>query len=118
MIKLVTLLTKRPGMSREAFIEHYETHHKKIGEKYLAGYAVKYQRRYLNVADSANHAPEALPFDVLMEIWFPDQGQMDAAMNLIASEAAQEEIVADETRLFDRELIRSYVVEEYESEMP
>jgi hypothetical protein len=43
---------------------------------------------------------------------------MDAAMNLIASEAAQEEIVADETRLFDRELIRSYVVEEYESEMP
>ena len=45
MIKLVTLLTKRPGMAREAFIEHYETHHKKIGEKYLAGYAVKYQRR-------------------------------------------------------------------------
>ena len=35
MIKLVTLLTKRSGMSREAFIEHYETHHKKIGEKYL-----------------------------------------------------------------------------------
>jgi hypothetical protein len=118
MIKLVTLLTKRSGMSREAFIEHYETHHKKIGEKYLAGYAVRYQRRYLKVAESANHAPEALPFDVLMEIWFPDQGQMDAAMNLIASEAAQEEIVADEARLFDRELIRSYVVEEYESEMP
>ncbi|MDA8619512.1 MAG: EthD domain-containing protein [Luminiphilus sp.] len=118
MIKLVTLLTKRPGMSREAFIEHYETHHKKIGEKYLAGYAVKYQRRYLQVADSANHAPQELPFDVLMEIWFPDQSRMDAAMALIASEAAQEEIVADEARLFDRELIRSYVVEEYESEMP
>ena len=68
MIKLVTLLTKKPGMSREAFIEHYETHHKRIGEKYLSGYAVKYQRRYLKVTDSANHAPDALPFDVLMEI--------------------------------------------------
>ena len=53
-----------------------------------------------------------------MEIWFPDQSRMDAAMALIASEAAQEEIVADEAHLFDRELIRSYVVEEYESEMP
>ena len=63
-------------------------------------------------------APEDLPFDVLMEIWFPDQGRMDAAMALIASEAAQKEIIADEARLFDRELIRSYVVEEYESEMP
>ena len=43
---------------------------------------------------------------------------MDAAMALIASEAAQAEIIADEMRLFDRELTRSYVVEEYESEMP
>ena len=55
---------------------------------------------------------------MLMEIWFPDQPAMDAAMALIASESAQEEIVADEERLFDRELIRSYAVEEYESEMP
>ena len=118
MIKVVTLLTRKPGMSREAFIEHYETHHKKIGEKYLSGFAVKYQRRYLTVADAANHAPTELPFDVLMEIWFPDQCAMDAAMALIASESAQQEIVADEERLFDRDLIRSYAVEEYESEMP
>ena len=41
MIKVVTLLTRKPGMSREAFIEHYETHHRKIGEKYLSGFAVK-----------------------------------------------------------------------------
>ena len=105
-------------MSREAFIEHYETHHRKIGEKYLSGFAVKYQRRYLTFADSANHAPTELPFDVLMEIWFPDQPTMEAAMALIASESAQEEIVADEERLFDRDLIRSYTVEEYESAMP
>ena len=118
MIKVVTLLTRKPGMSREAFIKHYETHHRKIGEKYLGGFAVKYQRRYLTVADAANHAPTELPFDVLMEIWFPDQHTMDAAMALIASAAAQEEIAADEERLFDRDLIRSYTVEEYESEMP
>ena len=35
-----------------------------------------------------------------------------------ASEEALAEITADEERLFDRALIRSYTVEEYESEMP
>ena len=118
MIKLITLLTRRSDLTRDAFIEHYETHHRKIGEKYLSGYATKYQRRYLNVADSANHAPLTLPFDVLMEIWFPDQDRMSAAMALIASESAQIEITADEERLFERDKTCSYVVEEYESEMP
>jgi hypothetical protein len=118
VIKVVTLLTRKPGLSQQEFIEHYETHHKEIGEKYLSGFAVKYQRRYLTAADTAVDAPTELPFDVLMEIWFPDQLTMDAAMKLIASDSAQEEIVADEERLFDRGLTRSYTVEEYESEMP
>ena len=37
---------------------------------------------------------------------------------MLSTEEAQAEIAADEERLFDRELIRSYTVEEYESEMP
>ena len=118
MIKLITLLSRKTDLTRDQFIEHYETQHRIIGEKYLSGFAVKYQRRYLNVAGSANHAPLALPFDVLMEIWFPDQAAMDAAMQLIASDAAQAEIVADEERLFERDQTRSYVAEEYESDMP
>ena len=39
-------------------------------------------------------------------------------MAVIVHREAQEEIAADEERLFDRDLIRSYTVEEYESEMP
>ena len=42
---------------------------------------------------------------------------MDKAMALLATEEAQAEIVADEERVFNRALIRSYVVEEYESDM-
>ena len=79
MIKVVTLLTRKPGMSREAFIEHYETHHRKIGEKYLSGFAVKYQRRYLQSAGFRGQEGATLPFDVLMEIWYPDQDTLDAA---------------------------------------
>ena len=118
MIKVVTLLTRKPGMSREAFIEHYETHHRKIGEKYLSGFAVKYQRRYLQSAGFKGQEGATLPFDVLMEIWYPDQDTLDAALAVLSTDEAQAEIIADEERLFDRDLIRSYTVEEYESEMP
>ena len=118
MIKVVTLLTRKPGMSREAFIEHYETHHRKIGEKYLSGFAVKYQRRYLQSAGFRGQDGATLPFDVLMEIWYPDQDTLDAALAVLSTDEAQAEIIADEERLFDRDLIRSYTVEEYESEMP
>ena len=118
MIKVVTLLTRKPGMSREAFIEHYETHHRKIGEKYLGGFAVKYQRRYLQSAGFREQEGDAPPFDVLMEIWYPDQGALNGALEVLSTEEAQAEIAADEERLFDRDLIRSYTVEEYESEMP
>ena len=118
MIKVVTLLTRKPGMSREAFIEHYETHHRKIGEKYLSGFATKYQRRYLQSAVFREQEGDALPFDVLMEIWYPDQEALNGALAVLSTEEAQVEIVADEKRLFDRELIRSFTVEEYESEMP
>ena len=118
MIKVVTLLTRKPGMSREAFIEHYETHHRKIGEKYLSGFATKYQRRYLQSAVFREQEGDALPFDVLMEIWYPDQEALNGALAVLSTEEAQAEIVADEKRLFDRELIRSFTVEEYESEMP
>ena len=118
MIKVVTLLTRKPGMSREAFIEHYETHHRKIGEKYLGGFATKYQRRYLQSAGVSGQEEEEPPFDVLMEIWYPDQGMLNAALAVLSTDEAQAEITADEERLFDRALIRSYTVEEYESEMP
>ena len=115
---MVTLLTRKPGMSREAFIEHYETHHRKIGERYLSGFAVKYQRRYLHSAGFRGEEGATLPFDVLMEIWYPDQDTLDAALAVLSTDEAQAEIMADEKRLFDRDLIRSYMVEEYESEMP
>ena len=99
MIKVVTLLTRKPGMSREAFIEHYETHHRKIGEKYLSGFATKYQRRYLQSAVFREQEGDALPFDVLMEIWYRDQEALNGALAVLSTEEAQAEIVADESEM-------------------
>ena len=36
MIKTIALLKRRPGMTVAEFREHYETHHRRIGEKYFS----------------------------------------------------------------------------------
>ena len=118
MIKVVTLLTQKPGMSREVFIDQCETHHRKIGEKYLGGFATEYQRRNLQSAGFREHEGDAPPFDVLMEFWHPDKDALDGALAVLSTGEALAEIAADEERLFDRDPIRCYTIERYEFEMP
>lgn len=118
MIKLVTLLHRRPDLTREAFIERYEHGHRLIGEKHLRSFACRYVRRYCHSPGGGRLATSEPPADVVMEIWFPDQAAFDAAMTHLAQSDVQAEIVADEERLFDRDKMVSFVVEEYESDMP
>lgn len=116
MLKFVTLLKRRPGMSREAFIDYYERHHARIGVKYLSGHALRYLRRYVrpmpNPVTGAHDEPE---HDVVMEIWFADRAAFDATMARLAEPAVAAEIAEDEERLFDRSMHRHFFVEEHES---
>lgn len=118
MIKLLTLLKRRPGMSMEEFIEHYETRHRLIGEKVLKPHACRYVRRYLRpVPHVVTGALEEGEHDVVMEIWFEDQARMDAFAAAAAAPGMWREIVEDEERLFDRPKMRQFTLIEYESEM-
>ena len=116
-VKLITLLHRKPGMSRAAFVERYETIHSKIGEKYLKDFAIRYLRRYTRAAASASVPEAALPADVVMEIWFPNQETFIACMTSLSTAEAQAEIVADEEQMFDRGRMVSFLVEEYESDL-
>jgi hypothetical protein len=113
-VKLVTLLKRRPGMSKADFRAHYEERHRLIGEKVLSGYASRYVRRHLHPVDGG----EEQDVDVVLEIWFPDQPTMDACFAAMSAPEVMDEIVADEERLFDRPRMRSYRVEECESVLP
>ena len=115
MLKLVTLLKRRPGMTKEAFFAHYETRHRLIGEKYLAGRAVRYFRRHLTPLEGTLRDDDP---DVVMEIWFRNRADLDACFAALTTGEAAAEIAADEERLFDRARIRSFLVEECESTLP
>ncbi|MGD2009002.1 MAG: EthD domain-containing protein [Cellvibrionales bacterium] len=117
MIKVITLLTRKVGMTHEAFRERYENGHRQIGEKYLGGEAVRYVRRYVNTSDPAAQYGKQPDFDVVMEIWFPDRGAMERAMAALGTPDAQAEIIEDEEALFDRSRIITFIVDEVESTM-
>lgn len=114
MIKVVTLLFKRPDLSTEEFRDYYESHHRFLGEKYLSPHALKYIRRYPILAGDG---AETTGFDVMMEVWFDNYYSMEAAMADMSTEAAQRELAEDEEQLFDRDRTQSFIVDECESDL-
>jgi len=113
VIKVVTLLHRNPELSASEFRDYYETHHRLIGEKYLALHAARYLRRYPMSASS-----ESLPeFDVMMEVWFESEAQVAAAQAGMATDEAKAEIEADEQKLFDRSRSKTFTVLDCESDL-
>ena len=114
-ITLVSLLKRRAGMSRAAFVDHYETRHRLIGEQVLGGWATRYVRRHLQpvAGDDCDH-----DYDVVLEIDFPDRATMDACFAAMRVPETAAMIAADEELLFDRSRSRSYFVDEQRSDLP
>jgi EthD domain len=114
-VTILTLLKRRPGMSKADFISYYETHHRLIGEKVLGPWATRYERKHLHPMDGSDIDYD---FDVAMEIEFADEESMAACFAAMADPDTRQEITEDEERLFDRPRLRSYRVENHRSEMP
>jgi hypothetical protein len=117
MIKVVTTLKKRPGLTTEEFRTYYEDHHRVIGEKYLNGFAARYVRRYLDALPDHEGTLASPEFDVLLEIWFNDKASFEACSQRLNEPDIAREIIFDEEKLFDRSQKRSYLLEEYESQL-
>lgn len=114
-VTVITLLKRREAMSKADFIAYYETYHRLIGEQVLGGYATRYVRRFLHPLDGEDQLCDA---DVVLEIDFPDAATRDACFAAMADPATQTMIAEDEARLFDRNRIRSFDVEECTTKLP
>jgi uncharacterized protein (TIGR02118 family) len=115
MIKTIAFLKARPGMSREAFIEYYETCHAPLILS-IAPQVCDYRRNFL-LTQGAILAPEAaaLDFDVVTELWYSDAAAFAAAMAAFTDPVNAHRIAADEANVFDRSRTRFFVVEERSS---
>ena len=115
MIKTVAFLKCKAGLSREAFMQYYETRHVPLILS-IAPQICDYRRNYL-VTEGAILAPGAITpdFDVVTELWFPDRGAFDSAMAAFTTPMNAERIARDEENLFDRSRTRFFVVDEHRS---
>lgn len=117
MIKMIFLLKRKQDLSREAFIERYESVHARLGEKY-ASEATRYVRRYLEPVPALFTGDIVEPeHDVITELWFADREQYDLAMQRLALPDVAAEIVADEEMTFDRSKNRVFIADEHESSL-
>ncbi len=106
-------------MSVEEFREYYETQHRLIGDKYLNGYATKYMRRFVNPLPDREGNLRDPAYDVILEIWYPDEETFQACgLNLSQPDIAKE-IREDEEKLFNMDVdhMRAYLVEEHVSDL-
>lgn len=114
-VKLVFMLKRNPKLSREEFLKYYEGHHRLLGEKYVPN-ATRYVRRFLDPLPGPFSESEQ-QFDVLTELWFANNIEMEKAMKHLSEPRIHAEIVADEEKLFDRPASRMYMVTERDSKV-
>lgn len=81
MRKRISLKTRRPGLTPEAFRDHYETRHVPLGLGFIDRFQWRrYVRNYVALARGAKVA-----FDAYTEFWIADDADDEALARFIAS---------------------------------
>ena len=114
MIKMICLVKRKSGLSREEFVEYYERNHIPLAASHMP-LAVAYTRRYLGAGVAPHWAAngEEPDYDVITEIWFETQDDVDKTLAGIALPEVAAVIIPDEDKFLDRDKSRMlFVVEE------
>lgn len=101
-IRLTEFFQRRPGMSAEAFLSHWQEQHTGVVS------AIEGLRRYVQNPAAGLAAGAATPYDGMVEAWFDDLGAIEA----IQKSDYWDTIVEDELRFVDRPSLRLFLSEE------
>ena len=105
MIKAISFLCRKPGLSRVEFIEHYEEVHAPLAMKHFP--FKKYVRNYV-LGKPNTSGPE---FDCITEVWFETMEDCEAAAAFSASDDYKV-ISDDEEKFMDSSKIVAFLVDE------
>lgn len=113
MIKVISLLKRKAGLSRDDLIRYYENNHAPLIQR-LVPQIVKYKRNFVDLTD-IYHFGGVIDFDVITEIWFANTEGYEAFRERCAEPAIAQQIAEDEEHVFDRTMTRLFLVDERES---
>lgn len=120
MIKMVALLSRKPGLTLEEFRTYYEERHVPLIAE-LNPFMADYRRSYVDFATASKGGISAAvgswapDFDVLTEIWFEDRETFDKARAALTQPDSAARIGRDEENFLDRDNKRIFLVEEHGS---
>ena len=114
MPKLIALIRKQPQLSRQAFKEYYEAHHAPLVASLLPMIS-RYTRSYLPDEPEMPEREGRADFDVLTELWFKDETDLEAFWDRIRMPEVIAAIRADEANFLISDATVMYRVEEVET---
>jgi hypothetical protein len=116
-VTVVTLLKRKAGMSREAFIQYYESRHAVLATQLVPG-LIDYRRMYLDPGQMAFGMPAHSPgFDVITILVFANGAAYRRAFEALSNAEVSQQIADDEEHLFDRTCIRAWIVDQHRSDL-
>lgn len=109
MIKTIALISRKPGISQEEFVKHYEEVHVPLALKHFPTFK-KYVRNYI-VAFPGTPEPD---FDCVTEFWFDDLEGAMAVQEILGDYKTEvgKIFLADEEKFQDRARTRTFLVDE------
>ena len=121
MFKQICFFQKRPDMSMDQFMDYYENHHSKLGQrigKSAIPNAVRYVRRYLTPAKNpVTGEIHKCGYDCIMEIWWNSREDFENSQRIVADPKRLPFTLEDEKNLFATHANPICIAEEYDSPM-
>jgi hypothetical protein len=112
MLEIMAFLTKREDIETRVFIEYYENNHVPLIRS-LAPIPIGYRRNYLVRGDELDIEGDAIDFDVVTELVFPDRAAYLAWSAQLSESASGKPVISeDETKFLDRSRTGASVVDE------
>lgn len=106
MIKLILLLSRKPGMTFAEFQDYYENKHVPLATSFAAP-LVRYRRNY--ITEELLGVPGC---DCITQVWYDLDGNWSDHRDGLVSAEMAEIIARDEAQFLDRAATRIVVVEE------